>query len=246
MIKKITLGLTVFLVASLITVVANSRDSFTQQLEVEPVVENKAVQKVVPVKVQNLSIKQEQIIKVFGPIGNNAESIAKNIIRLSKKGKPIYLLMNSPGGSVMDGALIISAMESVKVPVYTVTTGMCASMCQIIHQYGTKRLMVNRTILMAHPASGGVQGTLQQMDALLGMITKYVDKFDRHIAKRAGIPFEKYKAMIVSELWLDAEDAMKLGFVDAIVSVDVLGEEAVGFQLPIMPEEKNKRIFLVN
>lgn len=170
-------------------------------------------------KIKQLNLDNSQVVTIYGEIGEESYSVAKNITELGKSGKPIYVLLNSPGGSVLDGALIVSAIESSSVPVYTIVEGLCASMCQIIHAYGTKRMMADRTVLMGHPASGGIQGTLEQMQSRLGMIQRYVNKFNAYIAKRAGIPLDKYLAMVVSEMWLDAEDATAMNFNDEIVNV---------------------------
>ncbi len=172
-------------------------------------------------QVRQLDLNDKQVVQIYGEIGDDSYFIAKKITQLAKNGKPIYVLLNSPGGSVLDGALIVSAIEGASVPVYTVVEGLCASMCQIIHAYGTKRMMVDRTVLMGHPASGGVQGTLEQMQSRLGMIQRYVNKFNAYIANRAGIPLDKYLNMVVSEMWLDAEDATALHFNDEVVNVSL-------------------------
>lgn len=173
-------------------------------------------------KVEQLDLTNKQVLTIYGEIGAESYSIAKRITELGNLSrKPIYILINSPGGSVMDGALIVSAIEGSPVPVYTICEQLCASMANIIHQYGHKRYMVDRSFLMGHPASGGVQGTTEQMQSRLGSIRRYVNKFNAYIAKRAGLTLEQYLPMVVSEMWIDAEDATAQGFNDGIVNVRV-------------------------
>lgn len=169
--------------------------------------------------VRELNVKN--VVFLLGAVAENSAQIASDITNKARSG-PVTLIIDSPGGSVFDGALIVSAMEAAKSPVNTVCVGLCASMAAIIHQHGVKRYAVNRTVLMFHPASGGLRGTLQQMGSLLGMITRYVDKFDMFIANRAGLTFEQFRAMTVSELWIDAEDALDRKFVDELVTVNSL------------------------
>lgn len=107
-------------------------------------------------QVKYLNLVEDQTVEIYGEINESSEAIAQKITSLAAKGKPIYLLINSPGGSVMDGALIISAIEASKAPVYTICTQLCASMAALIHQYGHTRYMVDRSILMFHPAAGGL------------------------------------------------------------------------------------------
>jgi ATP-dependent Clp protease protease subunit len=170
--------------------------------------------------VERLSIPSSQVIYITGVIDAGIRDVVKQIKEKQNSESELYLLIDSPGGSVLDGALVLSAIESSTVKVNTVCIGLCASMAFIIHQYGHKRMAVDRTVLMAHPASGGLAGTLEQMDARLSTILKFVNKIDAYIAKKSGIPYEKFKNMIVSELWVDAEDAKALGFVDTIVDIN--------------------------
>lgn len=159
-------------------------------------------------------------VVIFGEIGDNAQTIAEQIKQLGTQSKtPIYLLINSPGGSVVDGALIISAMEASPAIVNTVCLQFCASMAAIIHGHGTNRLMVDRSILMFHNAAGGVQGTMPQMYTRLNLFNRYVDKMATTIATRAGLTLEQYNLKIAGEMWLDAEDATAQHFNDRIVSV---------------------------
>lgn len=187
--------------------------------------------------IKHLDLTTQNVVRIYGPIESEAAKTAQDILKLGQTtGKPVYVLINSPGGSVLDGALIVSAIEASTVPVYTICEQMCASMAQIIHAYGTKRMMVDRSVLMAHPASGGVQGTLEQMNSRLSMIMRYVYKFDAYIAKRAGLSFEQYQPMTLVEKWVDAEDATALHFNDEIVSVMIDTPDSL-FQIM---NEKNK------
>lgn len=182
---------------------------------------------------------KDRIVFLSGEVGANSLQVAQQIASLSAKSNDaIYLLIDSPGGSVMDGAMIISAIEASKAPVYTVCMQLCASMAAMIHQYGSERYAVDRSILMFHPASGGVGGTLEQMRSRLGYIYKYVTKMNAHVASRTGLELNKFQEMYMPELWLDAEDALSLRFVDKIVSVDV-PEQALEL-ITIPTEDKNK------
>lgn len=192
------------------TIVASEALNTTTPL-ITPVQANKTI--------ENLSLPDTQTLALIGEVGDNAASLANDIIRLSQGSKPIWLLINSPGGSVIDGASIVAAIQSSKVPVYTVCLQLCASMAFIIHQYGTNRYMLDRAILMAHPASGGVQGTMGQMKSRLDVLTRYVDKMDNFIAKRAGLTLDQFKELTVSEYWVDSEDATNAKFNDKIISV---------------------------
>lgn len=140
-----------------------------------------------------------------------------------KPGKPIYLMLDSPGGSVIDGGRIISAMQASPAPVYTVCLQICASMAAMIMEYGTERYAVDRAFLMFHPASlGGMfSGEVDKIVSRLSFLKRYVDKMDYHTAERAGIPYAEFKAKTMRELWIDAEDSLRDHLIDKIVRVDI-------------------------
>lgn len=48
--------------------------------------------------------------------------------------------------------------------------------------------------------------------------------YETLIAKRLGITRESYRAMIVQELYLHAEEAVKAGFADKVLTTSQLGE----------------------
>lgn len=154
--------------------------------------------------------------------------IVQELQKLNEESRsPIYLLLDSPGGSVFDGNLLITYIETSKAPIYTVVFGLCASMCAHIHQHGKTRYMVDRSILMFHPASGGVRGQLPDMLSLLTFVKLETDKLDAYDADRARINREKFQTMVRNQLWLAADEAKKLNLVDEIVSVSMMNGASV-------------------
>lgn len=139
----------------------------------------------------------------------------------AKNNKPIYLLLDTPGGSVIDGGRLISTIQASKNPVYAVCMQLCASMGFMILEHSHQRMGVSRAILMGHPASIGMilQAELDKAVSRLSFLKRYVDKMDAFIANRAGIPVDKFKAMTSQELWIDSEDALEMKLLDSVVAV---------------------------
>lgn len=171
---------------------------------------------------KHLSLRSNNVVLVVDEIDESAVKIADEIKAKERAGaNELYVLINSPGGSVLDGALIVSAIEAANIPVYTVCLQLCASMSAIIHAYGTERYAVARSNIMYHPAAAGVQGTVPQMLSRLNWINSIVYKMDSYIARRAGLEPDTFVQMLNNELWLDAEDATAAHFNDQVVSVDL-------------------------
>lgn len=144
-----------------------------------------------------------------------------------KSNEPILINIDSPGGSVLDGATLNAQIKSSKSPIYTVCTRLCASMAAMMHSYGHKRYALDGAILMYHPASGGAQGQVKNMLSLIKTIDRYVDKMNHNVVVRSEgkLSKEDFDKLVAYELWIDAEDALEKGLIDGIVSLNVLNSD---------------------
>lgn len=170
-------------------------------------------------EIKVLKLNPRRTIVIDEQISMLSERFADEILELGDDKEPIVILIDSPGGSVFSGEKIISAMEAVKSEVYTVCVGMCASMAAIIHQYGTKRLATDRSVLMFHDAAGMISGRVGEMLSLLNMIKRKIEKSNHYIANRSKMSYDELVRLGANNLWVDAEDAMEKGFVDGLVRI---------------------------
>jgi len=97
--------------------------------------------------------------------------------------KPIYLYINSPGGSVTAGMAIYDTMQYIKAEVVTICVGLAASMGAFLLASGSpgKRLALPHARIMIHQPMGGT-GRRQATDFLsaeeavaYGLIDKVVE-----------------------------------------------------------------------
>ncbi len=109
-------------------------------------------------------------VTLYGKVSDEAAATLIEQIQAANKentSKPILLYINSPGGSVLAGGLIIDAMEASRRPIITVCTSACISMAFYVFEHGSKRLMLPHSLLMAHEMSAGVDGDLGHMESLV-------------------------------------------------------------------------------
>lgn len=158
----------------------------------------------------------EPIMLLNKHIGNDPEDgpgidgalFADELLYLDSLGKKrIQIWINSPGGSVVEGFNIYSAILKTKTKVDTYDTGIAASIAAVIFQAGRKRIMADYGILMYHNAFGGEDKTIEAMnDSIKQMIG------------RSGMNAKAIEAMMNNETFLDAQEALKLGLCDEIES----------------------------
>lgn len=149
-----------------------------------------------------------------------AETVDVTIEQIERTtGNTVYLVIDSPGGSVVDGAKLIDYIKYSGKNIVTVCDNICASMGFQLLQVGKQRYMTPKAIQMAHPASGGAAGTIENMYELIKMFKLYVDRMDAETAKRAGIPYDKFKHMVADNIWVETPEALSLGLADGVVYV---------------------------
>jgi ATP-dependent Clp protease protease subunit len=201
--------------------------------------------------IPTLNLSRGNFVVLYGPIYENGNEVAEAIKRATTHrgplagNDPLYLLIDSPGGSVITGGAIISAMEASPVPVHTICLQLCASMGAMIHQYGVKRYSVNRSLLMFHDAAGGFQGPFQQVMSRMNTINRYVNKMFANVAKRSGQSYKDFMLKIGPEIWVDGEDAVTQHYSDSLVNVVFDNNDAVNppsFETLQIKEEIKKKI----
>ena len=133
--------------------------------------------------------------------------------------KPIWLYINSPGGSIYAGLAIIDTMRNLKSPVFTLCCGMAMSMGAEILMQGDRRFITEFSTVMLHEAASGIRGKLSNMIEDLEETKRLNDLCERMAAERCGKTLEEYhQALYKRDLFLDATAALEFGCVDEILS----------------------------
>ena len=134
--------------------------------------------------------------------------------------KPITIIFNSPGGSVIDGLAVydfITELRNQGATIETVTLGMAASMAGVLLQAGDNRVMGRNSVLLIHEVSSGAIGNISQLEDEVAFSKKLQDKLLDILADRSTLTKSQIKRRWKrKDWWLDAEEALELGFCDEI------------------------------
>lgn len=133
--------------------------------------------------------------------------------------KPIYMYINSPGGSISDGLAIIDTMHFVKPEIHTICVGMAASMGAVILSQGSKgkRFSLPSSEIMIHQASSGVEGQASNMVIAAEHIIKMQNKLYKLLSDSTGKSKEQVEKDADRDYWMDAESAKEYGLIDEII-----------------------------
>lgn len=134
--------------------------------------------------------------------------------------KDIFLYINSPGGSVTAGMAIYDTMQYVQCDVVTICIGMAASMGAFLLAAGTKgkRKALPNSEIMIHQPSGGARGQATDVAIHAEHIIATKNKLNAILAERTGQPVEKVAADTERDNFMTAEEALKYGIIDEIIS----------------------------
>ena len=135
--------------------------------------------------------------------------------------KPIYLYINSPGGSVTAGMAIYDTMQHIKSDVVTICVGLAASMGAFLLAAGTKgkRLALPHSRIMIHQPLGGVQGRRHASDIEIEAkeILRIRDQLNRIMAHHTDQPLEKIERDTDRDFFMSAEEAKEYGIIDKVI-----------------------------
>ena len=128
----------------------------------------------------------------------------------------IDLRLNSPGGSVFDAVAIYNALKRHAGEITVWIDGIAASAASYIAMAGDTIVMPENAFLMIHDPSGLVMGTAEDMRATAEALDKVKGSLIQGYAAKSGKPDDEIAALMAAETWLDAKDALDLGFIDRI------------------------------
>ena len=135
-------------------------------------------------------------------------------------GKDINLYINSPGGSVTAGMAIYDTMQYTKADVSTICVGMAASMGAFLLSSGAKgkRFALPNSEIMIHQPLGGVQGQTTDMKIHVERMLKIKENLNKILSENTGQPIDIVKQDTERDNFMDAEEALKYGLIDNIVT----------------------------
>lgn len=167
-------------------------------------------------------MKQIALSGVFGweiTAGNLSES-------LSGLSEDVSLLLNTAGGSVVEGIAIVGVIESYKKRGYRVTgciEGICASMGTLVATVLDSVSMLRGSLMMVHYPRGLAYGDYLSLSKVSEELRAVSADFLTYYKRRTGLDEKVLTAMLQAETWLTADQAKELGFVDEIVEPTIKG-----------------------
>ena len=152
-----------------------------------------------------------------------ANSLVAQMLYLDSEdnSKPIYLYINSPGGSVTAGLAIYDTIQYVKSDVVTICVGLAASMGAFLLGAGTKgkRLALPHSRIMIHQPLGGTsQRQASDIEIEAREILRIKDMLNASMAEMTSQPIAKIEKDTDRDYFMSAAEAMEYGLIDRVIA----------------------------
>ncbi len=171
----------------------------------------------------NATDAQHRTIRFLGQVtGSTVKEAVDRLVSFHRidPGCAIKIVIDSPGGDIIGGFHLFDTILWMREEGHYITTiamGAAASMGAVLLQAGSHRIMTPQSSMLIHEAqfvTGGSMGTVEdQVDYVKKLQARILDI----LAERSTLSKRQIKQRWTRKnWWLMAEEALELGFVDAI------------------------------
>lgn len=135
-------------------------------------------------------------------------------------GKDITVWINSPGGDVVAGSQIYTALKEHNGQVTVKIDGIAASAASVIAMAGDFVYMSPTSLLMIHDPMTIAMGNENDMEQAINILRECKESIINAYALKTGISRAKVSRLMSDETWMNAKKAVELGFADKILYTD--------------------------
>lgn len=137
-------------------------------------------------------------------------------------GKPIEIILSTPGGSVFDGLCLCNVIDNLKTPTTIKVMGYAYSMGGLILAAGYDNPNVRKVCYpfssaLFHAGSTYFDGAANIVKDTFHFTEKMEEKIKNYVVSHSKITEEEYTKKERFEWYLCAEDMLRLGLVDEIL-----------------------------
>ena len=163
---------------------------------------------------------KSRIVYLNTDVNDESASRVSMLLRClnDKNHEPIWLYIDSPGGSVYAGLKIIDTIKQIQAPVFTVCDGIAMSMGAAILSCGDKRFITPHGTVMLHEVSSGAEGKMFEMKVQIAESDRLNNLLEEIISANCHKSKEEYHNFVsMLDRFMTPEDALKFGIVDGIL-----------------------------
>lgn len=156
-------------------------------------------------------------IYIYQDIGEHAISSEGFIEKLKALdlSKTVHVRINSAGGSVTHALAIYNALKECADVVCHVD-GLAASAASAVAMAGKKVVIAENALMMIHQPWSQAVGTSEDLRAAGDLLDKVQPSLILAYTKKTGISDKRIASMLADETWMNAKEAIEMGFADEL------------------------------
>lgn len=148
--------------------------------------------------------------------GNTDKGIKRMLDGLGDK-EEIDVVINSNGGDVFQGIAIGNLLKANNAKINMIINGIAASAASIIAMAGDTIQIYSNAQLMIHRASTWEEGNVDDFRRIADQLESIDKSVKASYKQRFNGTDDELQKLLVDEIFMDAETALRYGFVDEIV-----------------------------
>ena len=166
-----------------------------------------------------ITMDNDNMITIRGTI--NSMTSNKFILDTSDKNnnKELFIYINSPGGSVMEGFYMVEHIKFLQEQNITISciADFAASMAFVLLQFCNNRYAFSSSILMQHSMSLQLKGTLPGVESYMKMLRDINIYFDMYQSERINVSYDDFIKKTTSDWWISGLTAKMDKVIDKII-----------------------------
>lgn len=170
---------------------------------------------------ESIELNSANLINLRGPINElSVNDVIEKMVLFD--GSVLYIYINSPGGSVLQGMKIIDQIEALKKEGVEVNciADYSASMAFVILQTCSRRYATKSSVLMQHQMSLGVEGNIHYINSYIDYVNHINLDLIEMQSERIGLTCEEFDKKIMNDWWISGNHATKMNVVDELITVN--------------------------
>jgi len=162
-------------------------------------------------------VDQTQALQLNKSIRNLGNSLQYSAHIQERPVAPIYLHINSYGGSLLAGLAMMDVIANCPVPVTTVVDGCCASAATLMTVVGRRRWIYGSSFMLIHQLSALGWGKYRELQDFNKNITRFMDTIKHVYGVHTKLASEQLDGILDHDLWFTANECLDYGMVDTIL-----------------------------
>lgn len=166
-------------------------------------------------------IYRDKTLKLNRELKNLDNQHISSKIKLGLKSlTPIFIHINSYGGSAHAGFSCMDNINQCHSPIITIVDGVAASAATLLSIVGNVRFITENSVMLIHQVSSFFWGKYQEFEDEKKNLELAMNMLKKAYGKYTKVPEEEIDNILKKDLYFDAQKCVEYGLVDAILTKD--------------------------